>query len=226
MRTGKAKLMASDIPYGPGAESSELIALIPQMRAFARSLCRDRTEAEDLAQDALTNAWRNRSAYTPGSNLKAWVFRIIRNQFYSDRRRSWRVLQLDPTQAEETLVAVSDPSAALELDDVRRAMSELSDEQREALTLIGVAGLSYSEAAAICDSVEGTIKSRVSRARQRLLAILSHDSLTDRSRVGGDVMASMTAEAEQLRARRASPMRGAIAGGLQALGDDRPHVYR
>ncbi len=183
-----------------GVENCDLIALIPHMRAFARSLCHDRTQAEDLAQDALASAWAHRRAYTPGTNLKAWVFRILRNQYYSDHRRSWRVAPLDQDLAERTLVAVSAPAAALELDDVRRAMRELADEQREALTLVGVAGLSYGVAATICGCAEGTVKSRVSRARLRLRTILSHHSLLDRSRVAGGAMASMVAEAEQLRA--------------------------
>ena len=164
--------MTVDVCCALGADRGELVALIPHMRAFARSLCHDRTQADDLAQEALASAWRHRGAFTPGTNLKAWVFRIVRNQFYSDRRRSWRVCPLDPDTAAETLVAVSDPNAALQLDDVRRAMLKLSDEQREALTLIGVTGLSYEEVAAICGCSQGTIKSRVSRARRRLLAPL------------------------------------------------------
>lgn len=179
-----------------------LIALIPNMRAFARALCRDVTQADDLAQDALASAWRSRAAYRPGTNMKAWVFTILRNQFYSNKRRSWRETQLDGQAAEETLIAVSNPDAALELDDVRRAMLELPDEQREALTLIGVAGLSCEEAAAICGCAEGTIKSRVSRARRRLLEILSQHRLAHRRRGAGGVLASMIADAERLSARR------------------------
>ena len=190
-----------------GVDSRDLIALIPQMRAFARSLCHDRTYADDLAQDALASAWRSRTAYAAGTNLKAWVFRILRNQFYSDRRRAWRVTPLDPGVAERTLVTLSNPTAALELDDVRRAMLELPDEQREALTLIGVAGLSYEAAAAACDCAVGTVKSRVSRARQRLLTILSQESLLGRSRTGGEVMASMIADAERLSAPGAAVTR-------------------
>lgn len=77
-----------------GAQGGDLTALIPQLRAFARSLCHDRAQADDLAQDALASAWRHRDAYAPDTNLKAWVFRILRNQFYSDQgapggSRSW-----------------------------------------------------------------------------------------------------------------------------------------
>src|SRR5512143_2844085 len=120
----------------------ELTALIPQMRAFARSLCGDFTAGEDLAQEALLKAWTARASYQPGTNLKAWVFTITRNQFYSDKRRSWRNVQLDAEQAERTLVAVTNPTSAIELDELRRALMALPVEQREALILIGAGGLS------------------------------------------------------------------------------------
>jgi RNA polymerase sigma-70 factor (ECF subfamily) len=224
-RAGKGKVMTVDVCCALGADRSELVALIPHMRAFARSLCHDRTQADDLAQEALASAWRHRGAFTPGTNLKAWVFRIVRNQFYSDRRRSWRVCPLDPDTAAETLVAVSDPNAALQLDDVRRAMLKLSDEQREALTLIGVTGLSYEEVAAICGCSQGTIKSRVSRARRRLLAILSDGALTGRTRVPDGVMASMIVDAERLRAGAASRAVIAQAGRPQPSEAYAAHVH-
>ncbi len=151
---------------------TELLGAIPYMRAFAHSLCRDRAAADDLAQDALARAWENRRSYQPGTNLKAWVAMITRNQFYSDKRRSWRQQPLDQEVAERTLVAVSNPQATLELDEVRRAMARLPEDQREALVLIGAGGLSYDEVAEICGVAVGTIKSRVSRARTRLAEIL------------------------------------------------------
>jgi len=184
-------------------DRKELVALVPQMRAFARSLCRDRSEADDFAQEALASAWGRRDTFQAGTNLKAWVFRILRNHFYSEKRRSWRLTQLDPAVAEETLVAVTHPTAALELDDVRRAMLELSDEQRGALVLVTVAGLPYDEVALICDCALGTIKSRVNRAREQLLKILAGPSLQGRSGTPGGAMAFMMAEAGRLQARAA-----------------------
>lgn len=182
----------------------ELTALIPHMRAFARSLCRDRTQADDLAQDALHRAWKSRASYEPGTNLKAWTFMILRNQFISDRRRSWRSTHLDPEVAERTLVATDNPMAALELDEVRRAMHQLPDDQREALILIGVAGLAYDEVAMICGCPEGTIKSRVSRARQRLQAILAGGELEEDDGRPCDAMDGFLREAEALRGRIAA----------------------
>ncbi len=150
----------------------ELIALIPHMRAFARSLCRDVTAADDLAQDALAKAWRSRDSYQMGSNMKAWTFMIVRNQFLSEKRRDWRSQQLDPEVAERTLVAADNPDASLALDDVRLALAMLPFEQREALIMVGAGGLSYQEAAEATGVPTGTVKSRVSRARVALQAVL------------------------------------------------------
>lgn len=153
--------------------SRELTALVPHMRAFARGLCGDRTAAEDLAQDGLLRAWTARSRYQPGTNLKAWVFTIMRNQFYSERRRAWRNVAFDQQVVEQTLIAVANPTAVLELDELRRAMLLLPDEQREALVLVGAAGCSYEEAAEMCGCPVGTVKSRVSRARRHIDRIMA-----------------------------------------------------
>jgi RNA polymerase sigma-70 factor, ECF subfamily len=147
---------------------TQLTALIPHIRAFSRMLAVNPSEADDLAQEALAKAWQARKSYAMGTNLKAWAFMIVRNQFYSEKRRSWRVAQLDPEVAERTLVANDDPTAALELNELRMALATLPVDQREALILIGAGGLSYDEAADICNCAVGTMKSRVSRARESL----------------------------------------------------------
>lgn len=177
---------------------AELTQLIPHMRAFARSLCGNPTEADDLAQDALLKAWDKRDSFTPGTNMKAWVFMITRNQFYSDKRRSWRVNQLDPEVAERTLTAVSDPIAGLQLDELRRALRWLSDEHREALILIGAGGLSYEEVAEITGCAVGTIKSRVSRARDRLALILAEGSHGRDDMAPGNAMAAILQQLDAL----------------------------
>ena len=178
---------------------TELTALIPQMRAFARSLCRDATAADDLAQDALLKAWNNRASFEPGTNMKAWTFMILRNQFYSDKRRSWRSSQLDPEVAERTLEAASNPIASLELDEVRRALACLPDDQREALILIGAGGLSYEEVSEICGCAIGTIKSRVSRARDRLSTIIENGSYGQDDIRPSSAMVTIIAELDGLR---------------------------
>jgi RNA polymerase sigma-70 factor (ECF subfamily) len=182
---------------------AELEPLISHMRAFARSLCGNATEADDLVQESLAKAWKAREGYEAGTNLKSWLFTIIRNQFYSDKRRSWRQSPLDIEMAERTLIAPTNPSGALELDEVRRAMMLLPDEQREALILIAVAGLPYEEAALICDCAVGTVKSRVSRGRDRLAQILEQGFLEFDDVRPGAAMGIIFAEAERLKLRAA-----------------------
>jgi RNA polymerase sigma-70 factor (ECF subfamily) len=159
------------------AFEAELIALIPQLRAFGRTLSGSATEGDDLAQEALLKAFAARSRFEMGTNMKAWTFLILRNIFYSGKRREWRTCGLDPEVAERTLVSAADPLAPIELDELRRAMSMLPLEQLESLVLITAAGLSYDEAAEIMGTAVGTVKSRVSRARDRLDAILTKADL-------------------------------------------------
>ena len=154
------------------AFKAELTALIPQLRAFARTLTGNAAAADDLAQDTLLKAWDAREAYQMGTNMKAWTFMILRNHFYSEKRRSWRNVQLDQEAAERSLMAVDDPLSPLALDELRLGLAMLPAEQREALILVGAGGFAYEEAAEICACAVGTVKSRVSRARKALQAIL------------------------------------------------------
>jgi RNA polymerase sigma-70 factor (ECF subfamily) len=177
----------------------DLIALIPHMRAFARSLCGNPAEADDLAQDALAKAWKSRNSYQLGTNLKAWTFMILRNQFYSDKRRSWRSMPLDQEVAERTLVAYTRADDALELDDVRQALAMLPDAQREALIMVGAGGFSYEETAEVMGVAVGTVKSRVSRARADLQAILERGDYIRDGRPAGLAMGSLLAELQAFR---------------------------
>src|ERR1700712_3191216 len=111
------------------AFKKELVQLIPHLRAFARTLCGDPAAADDLAQDAMMKGWDARASFQMGTNMKAWTFMILRNQFYSEKRRSWRQSQLDPDVAERTLLAVDDPEAPIALDELRLALGSLPDEQ-------------------------------------------------------------------------------------------------
>ena len=155
----------------------ELTTLIPHLRAFARSLCRDASLADDLAQDAMLKAWNARESFVAGTNMKAWAFTILRNAFYSEKRRSWRRQPLDPEVAEATLVSNSNPADALELLALRNALALLPVAQKEALILVGAGGMAYEEAAEICGCAVGTIKSRVSRARKAVIEILESNSI-------------------------------------------------
>ncbi len=176
----------------------ELVTLIPHLRAFARTLTGDPTAADDLAQDAMMKAWDARESFQLGTNMKAWTFMILRNQFYSEKRRSWRQSQLDQEAAERTLVAVDDPEAPVALDELRQGLSMLPPEQREALILVGAGGFAYEEAADICGCAVGTVKSRVSRARKALQSILQDGSYDRDGASAGDAMRSILADAERL----------------------------
>jgi RNA polymerase sigma-70 factor, ECF subfamily len=176
----------------------ELVQLIPHLRAFARTLCGDPAAADDLAQDAMMKAWDARASFQMGTNMKAWTFMILRNQFYSEKRRSWRQSQLDQEAAERTLVAVDDPEAPVALDELRQGLAMLPAEQREALILVGAGGFAYEEAAEICGCAVGTVKSRVSRARRALHGILDSGSYDRDGASAGDAMRAILADAERL----------------------------
>ncbi len=180
----------------------ELVALIPQLRAFARTLAGDPTAADDLAQDAMMKAWDARASFELGTNMKAWTFMILRNQFYSEKRRSWRQAQLDQDAAERTLVAVDDPSGPIALDELRLGLGMLPPEQREALILVGAGGFAYEEAAEICGCAVGTVKSRVSRARRALQLILERGEYDRDGKAAGEAMGSILASAERLSGAR------------------------
>ena len=180
----------------------ELVALIPQLRAFARTLCGEAAAADDLAQDAMLKAWDARNSFELGTNMKAWTFMILRNQFYSERRRSWRQSQLDQEEAERTLVAVDDPEAPVALDELRQGLAMLPAEQREALILVGAGGFAYEEAAAICECAVGTVKSRVSRARKALQDILERGDYQREDAAAGEAMDAILADAERLSSQK------------------------
>src|SRR6201996_1927877 len=185
-------------PAREAAFKAELVTLIPHLRAFARTLAGDPASADDLAQDAMMKAWDARASYQMGTNMKAWTFMILRNQFYSEKRRSWRQSQLDQEAAERTLVAIDDPSAPGALDELRMGLGMLPAEQREALILVGAGGFAYEEAAEICGCAVGTVKSRVSRARRALQAILEEGAYDRDGRPAGDAMRLILSDAERL----------------------------
>src|ERR1700744_4647545 len=189
-------------PAREAAFKAELVALIPHLRAFARTLAGDPTAADDLAQDAMMKAWDARESYQMGTNMKAWTFMILRNQFYSEKRRSWRQAQLDPEVAERTLVATDDPESPVALDELRLGLGMLPPEQREALILAGAGGFAYEEAAVICDCAVGTVKSRVSRARRALQALLETGAYDRDGGGASEAMFQILAEAERLSTPR------------------------
>ncbi|MBB6010721.1 sigma-70 family RNA polymerase sigma factor [Aquamicrobium sp. NLF2-7] len=150
----------------------ELLKSIPSLRAFAVSLSQNVDKADDLVQETLVKAWDKHESFQPGTNLKAWLFTILRNEFYSQMRKRGREVQDSDGIMTARLAVHPAQHGQLDLKDFRSALERLPDDQREAIILIGASGFSYEEAAEICDCAIGTIKSRVSRARTRLQEIL------------------------------------------------------
>ncbi|HEV3042855.1 MAG TPA: sigma-70 family RNA polymerase sigma factor [Roseiarcus sp.] len=150
-----------------------LVAEIPNLRAFAASLSGSVTLADDLVQDALLRAWSNSDKFQAGTNLRAWLFTILRNAYYSHYRKRAREVQDTDSVYSGRIAVAGDQESHLDLADFRKALAKLPAEQREALTMIGATGLSYEEAAEICGVAIGTIKSRLNRARTKLAELLS-----------------------------------------------------
>lgn len=149
-----------------------LVDVLPALRAFARSLCRNAAEADDLVQETMLKAWSARNSYIEESNFKAWTFRILRNALYSNWRKNSRLTQLDDSVYEKTAKAIDNAETAIELAEVSEAIRHLPLEQREALILIAAGGFNYEEVAAIAGVAVGTIKSRVSRGRSNLIVLM------------------------------------------------------
>ncbi|MGE5511135.1 MAG: sigma-70 family RNA polymerase sigma factor [Bacteroidota bacterium] len=159
---------------GPGHDSlgEPLIAAVPNLRAFAISLCGDVDRADDLVQETLVKAWNNLSSFEHGTNLKAWLFTILRNTYFSECRKLRREVKDSEGEYAARLAVHPEQPGHMDFVDFKVALSELSDDQREALILIGAEGFSYEEVAHICGCAVGTVKSRVNRARVRLAQLL------------------------------------------------------
>lgn len=150
----------------------ELVNHLGALRAFAISLARNSATADDLVQDTVVKAWANIEKFNPGSNMRAWLFTILRNTYYSfNRKRKSEVEDADGVLT-GALAQKPDHDGRLHMQDFNAAFEHLSDEQREALVLVGAGGFSYDEAAEMCGVKTGTIKSRVNRARARLTELM------------------------------------------------------
>ncbi|NJM33651.1 MAG: sigma-70 family RNA polymerase sigma factor [Rhodomicrobium sp.] len=152
---------------------ADLVKSIPSLRAFAISLCHDRTEADDLVQETLIKAWNHLGNFEEGTNLKAWLFTILRNNFYNGLRKRKHQTEYERTVDTALFVTPASQDKIIEFADMLRNLRELPDDQREALILVTVENLPYEEVAAICGCPVGTIKSRVNRARARLEALMN-----------------------------------------------------
>ncbi|QYX57787.1 RNA polymerase sigma factor [Roseovarius sp. SCSIO 43702] len=153
----------------------ELVEHLQALRAFAMSLSRNTAAADDLVQDTVVKAWDNLDKFQVGTNMRAWLFTILRNTYYSQYRKRRREVE-DP----EGIMAgsMSEKPAHdghLAMGEFRRAFAQLNDEQREVLILVGAEGFSYEDAAEMCGCAVGTIKSRTNRARKRLAQLMQLD---------------------------------------------------
>jgi len=153
----------------------ELVDHLPAMRAFAISLTRNSAIADDMVQDTVVKAWSNIDKFETGTNMRAWLFTILRNTYYSNRRKAKREVADVDGVLTENLAEKPAHDGHMQMSDFRKALAQLKDEQREALLLVGASGFSYEEAAKMCGVAVGTIKSRTNRARAQLAEMLGHD---------------------------------------------------
>jgi len=155
----------------------ELIANIPHLRAFARFVTQNADQANDLVQDTIVRALRAQHQYQPGTNFKAWTFTILRNLHVNNLRRQRVRMESIEDGALDVFAVAPNQYARLEFQELRAALAKLSPEQREVLILVGASGFRYEEAAEICKCAVGTIKSRLSRARNELYKLLLGDEV-------------------------------------------------
>jgi RNA polymerase sigma-70 factor, ECF subfamily len=164
-------IRARNEPLDP-AFLDDLFRCVPHLRAFAISLTRNPDRAEDLVQDTLLRACDKRDSFELGTSLQAWLFTILRNSFHTEHRKRSREVEDGDGAYAQALVTLPDQIAKLELQDLSVALSKLPSDQRQAILLVGVEGLSYEEAAMVVGVPLGTIKSRVNRARHHLAELL------------------------------------------------------
>ena len=149
-----------------------LVTHLSSLRAFAISLCRNTAAADDLVQDTIVKAWTNIDKFQPGTNMRAWLFTILRNSYFSSLRKTRREVA-DPDGIHAAgLFTKPDHDGRLAFSDFRRAFDQLTPEHREVLILVGASGFSCEEAAGMIGVAEGTVKSRTSRARKRLAELM------------------------------------------------------
>ena len=167
----------------PGFASNDLEgqlgALIPNLRAFAIFLAKNPDVADDLVQETLVKAWGNRSTLAEDSNLRAWLFTILRNTYFSRiRKRRLEVEDADGVYTDALSVAASQPGH-MDMVDFTKVLDGMSREHREALILVGAEGFSYEDAALMCGCAVGTMKSRVSRARAIAAHLMGLDTVEE-----------------------------------------------
>lgn len=150
------------------AFGEQMVAQIPYLRAFAISLSGSYSVADDLVQDTLVKAWSHADSFEPGTNFRAWLVTILRNTYFSQYRKRSREVQDSDNVLAEQIPVKGGQESNVTMQDVQKALNQLAPEHREVLLLIGIAELSYEEAAQVCNVAVGTVKSRLNRARAKL----------------------------------------------------------
>jgi RNA polymerase sigma-70 factor (ECF subfamily) len=183
----------------------ELEGAIPRLRAFGRGLARDPEAADDLLQETLMKAWAARARFEAGTSMIGWTCTILRNLFYSEMRRGKFRAEWNDVVADRLLVTKPAQQDAVDLADLYRALDHVPRAQREALLLVGAAGLAYEDAAAACGCAVGTIKSRVSRGRATLQLVLDGGTMAPRA---ADATRSSTLDTIMAEVRELERMHG------------------
>lgn len=163
----------------PNGIPKEIADLIPALRAFARTLVRNPFDADDLVQETLLKGIANVHRFTPGTSLKSWLFTILRNTFYTSIKISTREHPGVTECVSGDCAILPGQEWTIRGAELREALERLPADQREVLILIGVLGASYEEAAEICGCAMGTIKSRLNRARNRMLQYLEAEDVEE-----------------------------------------------
>ncbi len=154
---------------------AQIEALIPRLRRYARAMVRDPIAADDLVQDCLVRALGKIHLWEKGTDLRAWLFTILHNQYISLARQAARQRASIELQKYKTGLALSpNQTVRLELRDLVRAFAKLPEEQRSVILLVGLEGMSYDQAASVVNLPVGTVRSRVSRGRETLRMMTEH----------------------------------------------------
>lgn len=193
-----------------GVFREDVAALVPHLRAFARSLTGGDVQlADDIVQDTIVNALQAQHQFTPGTNLKAWLFTILRNRFRSVIARKHVTAEVSDEDLERHSWTPAEQESRIEVAAFKRAFKTLSTAHREVLVLVAVHGLPYEQVAEICGCEVGTVKSRVNRARAMLKRMLLDDELPiDPKKLPGADLAGRIDELSE-RTERALAERGA-----------------
>lgn len=157
--------------------SNDVIAMIPKLRAYARALTRDSNDADDLVQETLTKALRYHDRFQEGTMLKSWLFTIMRNTFYTAVKKHTRERPGMIDCVSGSVTVHPDHDSVITHKEIMAAINRLPAQYREMLMLVVVLGESYEEAAQTCNCAMGTVKSRVNRARNMVIADIGADAL-------------------------------------------------